>query len=234
MQRIIPNFLDGEYLELCGSCFNEDETPNLDWSKDNMKWMEHGAVPNKHHVEYIIMLDRFKNDSNFINYFLNKVKPLFDIERYTLRAALIRSVQIGGKSQLHSDHTPALAGKEEVLSITIYLNKHWELAWGGLYVYYDLEDDNKGKFYIPEYNHANCVKSPMMHCITTIDKDAKAPRNSLQMWFRRNIDPNEPTESICPLPPPEDIQEVPAPAPEPEPIKNPVPPKVANRWINLG
>ena len=223
MRVVIPNFLDEEMLSHYMSHYNQDETPNF----NNFSWIDNPVLPNKRHTEYFIQYNDKIHDQVYIDYFLQKVSPYFDISRYKLRASIMRSIQIGGRSQWHSDETSKL--KEEVLSITIYLNREWDLGWGGLYLY---NTDGENKFYIPKFNEANCVLSPIKHSVSTIDKEAKAPRNSLQLWFYRPIEEENKTYN------PELIEEI---FDKPVPQYTYSPPRVEevvikqkNTWVNRG
>lgn len=178
MQVTIPNFLDHEKLNECLSYYNADGSPKLELEE----WKEVTIVPNKHHLEYMHSYSSFFSDEGFKNYFLDKVKPYINTDGFKFRAGMLRSIQIGGRAPWHSDHTPTL--KEEVLAITIFLNEEWHLSWGGLYLYHL---DGMNRFLIPKFNEANCLLSPVEHSISTIDKDAKAPRNSLQLFFFRDL-----------------------------------------------
>jgi hypothetical protein len=67
-------------------------------------------------------------------------------------------------------------------ALTIYLNKKWDINWGGYFLY---EDDNEIKAIIPDFNLALLQRGGekgLPHCVTTTNIDADL-RISLQLFL---------------------------------------------------
>jgi hypothetical protein len=64
-------------------------------------------------------------------------------------------------------------------AITIYLNPHWELNWGGLFLY--KEDENTIKAVEPKFNTAVVNENSTQHSVSIVANDATL-RMTLQIF----------------------------------------------------
>lgn len=65
---------------------------------------------------------------------------------------------------------------------TIYLNKHWDANWGGIFLWKENEDDEVLKGILPKQNMMVLNDERQMHLVTPISPDCKEPRCSIQIW----------------------------------------------------
>ena len=73
----------------------------------------------------------------------------------------------------HDDHT-------YIFTVTVYLNKSWDIDFGGLFIY---QEDSELKCLFPKYNTAAHFKPPVGH--TTTATNINAPfRESLQIFVK--------------------------------------------------
>ena len=64
---------------------------------------------------------------------------------------------------------------------TIYLNKHWEIDWGGLYIW---KEDNKLNIEKPEFNKLIINKGNTKHGTTLLNYNIPEERLTLQIFFK--------------------------------------------------
>jgi len=64
---------------------------------------------------------------------------------------------------------------------TIYLNKNWEIDWGGLYIWLDNDKINIEK---PEYNKVVINKGNVRHGTTLLNYNTPEERLTLQIFFK--------------------------------------------------
>jgi len=209
--KIIPNFLKGDMLEYAEELFSNFPDPKYTWVKSEF-------VPNNHHVEYHTDVSEHSKYEPLRKYLYDNLKEIIGDDNYRL-IFYGRAWESGARHIWHNDVRET---NIDTIAVTIYMNKHWEIDWGGLHLY---EENGDRKFYVPTYNDAIITYSPQMHAVSTIDRDADM-RKTIQIFFKK-IKTEE-----CPLP--EKIVSQPAhPEPLPEPVEvKPIP--KTNRWMNLG
>ena len=64
---------------------------------------------------------------------------------------------------------------------TIYLNKHWEIDWGGLYIW---KDNDKLNIEKPEFNKLIINKNNTRHGTTLLNYNVPEERLTLQIFFK--------------------------------------------------
>ena len=64
---------------------------------------------------------------------------------------------------------------------TIYLNKHWEIDWGGLYIW---KDNDKLNIEKPEFNKLIINKGNTKHGTTLLNYNVPEERLTLQIFFK--------------------------------------------------
>jgi len=64
---------------------------------------------------------------------------------------------------------------------TIYLNKHWEIDWGGLYIW---KEENKLNVEKPEFNKLIINKGNTKHGTTLLNYNIPEERLTLQIFFK--------------------------------------------------
>lgn len=64
---------------------------------------------------------------------------------------------------------------------TIYLNKHWEIDWGGLYIW---QEDGKLNIEKPEFNKLIINKGNTKHGTTLLNYNIPEERLTLQIFFK--------------------------------------------------
>ena len=64
---------------------------------------------------------------------------------------------------------------------TIYLNKYWEIDWGGLYIW---KDNNKLNIEKPEFNKLIINKGNTKHGTTLLNYNIPEERLTLQIFFK--------------------------------------------------
>jgi len=64
---------------------------------------------------------------------------------------------------------------------TIYLNKNWDIDWGGLYIW---QEDNKLNIEKPEFNKLIINKGNTRHGTTLLNYDIPEERLTLQIFFK--------------------------------------------------
>ena len=87
----------------------------------------------------------------------------------------------------HTDHGYAFA-------MTIYLNEHWDIDWGGNFLYYDkkidwnnpekkhLSDHKNWKVVIPEMGTAVSNDDGTLHLVTPLSPQSPQLRYTVQVW----------------------------------------------------
>ena len=66
--------------------------------------------------------------------------------------------------------------------LTVYLNEEWELDWGGLFLYRNLENDIRA--FAPKFNWGLKNDAWVPHSTTPVSLDAPEPRFTLQLFSR--------------------------------------------------
>jgi Rps23 Pro-64 3,4-dihydroxylase Tpa1-like proline 4-hydroxylase len=65
---------------------------------------------------------------------------------------------------------------------TIYLNKDWDVNWGGIFLWKENEKDEILKGVLPKPNMMVLNDETQIHMVTPISPDCKEPRISIQIW----------------------------------------------------
>lgn len=73
---------------------------------------------------------------------------------------------------------------------TIYLNKSWDIEDGGIFMYYDDEDQKNLKCISPKYNNLIINENNEFHHVSLINYHSKETRKTLQIWFDKNSSKN--------------------------------------------
>lgn len=69
---------------------------------------------------------------------------------------------------------------------TIYLNDHWDLNYGGLFLWSDSNENKIKKVICPEKNMMILNSNQEYHMVTPINFDIPEPRCSIQLWGYEN------------------------------------------------
>lgn len=77
----------------------------------------------------------------------------------------------------------------EELTTTIYLNKNWDVNWGGLFLYKEKADSQTGQWVYPAYNQLNWFTPPVWHATTMCTPAMTEPRLSIQGFWRKSDTP---------------------------------------------
>ncbi len=64
---------------------------------------------------------------------------------------------------------------------TIYLNEHWDAAWGGQFLY-RLDRTDEPTSITPSFNKAVCIETPLEHRTVLVTEEAQDVRYSLQVF----------------------------------------------------
>ena len=78
-------------------------------------------------------------------------------------------------------HIPMHNDSNYEYGCTIYLNKYWEIDWGGLYIW---KDNNKLNIEKPEFNKLIINKSNTRHGTTLLNYNVPEERLTLQIFFK--------------------------------------------------
>ena len=66
---------------------------------------------------------------------------------------------------------------------TIYLNRHWDIRYGGLFVYFE---DNQWKTFLPNFNSLVLNDEFQDHMVTIISPNIPEFRHTIQIWGKVN------------------------------------------------
>ena len=90
----------------------------------------------------------------------------------------------GGGICFHNDHT-----HDKKCGATIYLNESWNPEWGGVFLWYEnQEDESVGKISAlsPQFNNLIINDTFQKHMVTSISPLSPQIRISLQIWTYEN------------------------------------------------
>ena len=90
----------------------------------------------------------------------------------------------GGGICFHDDHT-----HDKKCGATIYLNESWDPEWGGVFLWYEnQEDESVGKIsgLSPQFNNLIINDTFQKHMVTSISPLSPQIRISLQIWTYEN------------------------------------------------
>lgn len=114
-------------------------------------------------------------------YFLEKFKHIEEFKNFHLKGINLHIWENGSGINWHNDNdTNGL----KRIGATIYLNKEWDLNYGGLFLY---KKDGDDRWYKPNYNECVWFKSPMDHAVSIISNNVPEPRLSVQLFFAKRI-----------------------------------------------
>jgi hypothetical protein len=161
--KIVSNLLDKETLKLIEDDF-EFKSKISQWSVSNIIW-------EKKLKEFSIgQINQCSVDDNIasriedcLNPYLKEYKKIF-IQHYIWHPL--------SNISLHNDSV-------YLFGATVYLNEHWDINWGGLFVYKDTECY---KVVVPEYNTCIINDDCSSHLVTTINPNIQYPRRTIQIW----------------------------------------------------
>jgi len=161
---VIDNFLP-EFL--VSKCLNEVKN-NEDWAYNNQKWVEEFQV-NKFFIPGDIQdLQKLRNDlptTTLILDYLNTPEFLVALEKLTgikklfrdplLMGGGVHKINKGGKLAIHKDYNTHPETKHRrKLNLLLYLNKDWNLNWGGNLELWNKELNTKIVEIEPIFNRA--------------------------------------------------------------------------------
>jgi len=98
----------------------------------------------------------------------------------------------GSRIEWHRDFKGHVSEHGRYGAVTIYLNRHWDIEWGGDFLYKDLED--KVHRVTPSYNRAVSIGA-VFHRSTEIQ--SKRFRKCLQIFLRKRQQPIDFNEDFC-------------------------------------
>jgi hypothetical protein len=74
----------------------------------------------------------------------------------------------------------------EELTTTIYLNKNWDINWGGLFLCKESSDSPTGQWFAPVHNQLSWFVPPVWHATTMCSTAMTEPRLSIQGFWRKS------------------------------------------------
>lgn len=77
----------------------------------------------------------------------------------------------------------------EELTTTIYLNKNWNINWGGLFLCKDSNDSPTGQWFAPIHNQLSWFVPPVWHATTMCTNSMTEPRLNIQGFWRKSDKP---------------------------------------------
>jgi len=165
--KIFENFLELDFIKNLKFILH-NEVPNFIW-KSSLSWPD-----NIRKSSSLILICNLNNEKYIYNYFREKYNNLF---------SELKDKKIIINYYIHSklSYIPFHGDEDHVFASTIYLNEHWNVDYGGLFLY---QEDNEIKAIVPKFNLAVTNSNNIKHgtSLTTMD----APyRETIQIFFNQ-------------------------------------------------
>jgi hypothetical protein len=161
--KIIPNLLDKETLKLIEEDF-ENKSKIGCWYVSKLTWDE------KLKKFSIGQINQCLVDENICSRIESYLKPY--VKKYKKIVIQHYIWHPLSNISLHKDSS-------YLFGATVYLNENWDINWGGLFVYKDIDSY---KVIVPEYNTCVINDEQSAHLVTTINPNTQYPRRTIQIW----------------------------------------------------
>lgn len=169
--NIIKNFLDEENMQNLWNKYEQSKGHPLFEINDLGRWVSPLYQGNFGPV-YILRLDEWRD------FFYDKLCNVSLFKDYQLSACFMHIWQKGSGIRWHEDGTGNRIG------VTIYMNRKWDVNWGGIFLY---QKNGDNKWYCPEYNDCVYFESPLWHSVSIISNDIPEPRMSVQLFWDKYV-----------------------------------------------
>lgn len=82
-------------------------------------------------------------------------------------------------------YIPCHIDSNHIIAATLYLNKDWDIEDGGIFMYYENNNDDNLKCIFPKYNSLVLSERNEIHHVSLINYHAKEVRKTVQIWINK-------------------------------------------------
>lgn len=180
MMNIITNTLDPDTIGLLEAILDQHfrDLEIEDWILTNQSKWHPGLVRKSEKINLIDLDgDIAKKIEDELKTKLSQIEGMSEILNATW--------EIGLHIGRHGSYIAWHSDDENALAMTIYLNRVWELNWGGWFLFKS-DTDQLVQAILPQFNLGLVYETPLMHSVVLSNPDAP-PRLSLQIFVTKAI-----------------------------------------------
>ena len=164
MIKILKNVFNDEELNEILKDFNKKKELNC-WNFSNFSWSK------ELYEEGICGQVSFSMTSSEVGQIIaNKIKHLIPTSKFLMTQHFLWNSLSGINEHDDTHYT---------FGATLYLNKNWNINWGGLFLY---KEENEWKAIVPEFNTIVFNFNYTDHLVTLVSPTIKEPRQTVQIW----------------------------------------------------
>lgn len=161
------NFLDTSFINnLISNIVKESQEYKPIW-KSNINWGENI-------VKGSSLVLAYELNEEYLHYIKSK---FVELDKKFENKEIVGHLYIWTRGS----HIPLHNDSNYDYGCTIYLNKNWNIDWGGLYLWLD---DDKVNVEVPEFNKVIINQGNIRHGTTLLNYNAPEERLTLQIFFK--------------------------------------------------